>query len=94
MSSPFPASREDFIETVMQIVTARFPLVKISRGAREFSVHVNGHVASLENLYLGIKRRGNLERRNAPSLEVDVEKVVQAVRCYGKLTAAVNSDHA
>src|SRR4051812_2557926 len=51
MSSPFPASREDFIETVMQIVTARFPLVKISRGQREFSVHVNGHVASLENLY-------------------------------------------
>src|SRR5947209_105931 len=49
---------------------------------------------SLQNLYLGIKRRGNLERRNARSLEVGVEKVVQAVRCYGKLATSVDSDHA
>src|SRR5712671_3639157 len=49
---------------------------------------------SLENLDLGIKRRGNLERRYACAFEVRVEKAVQAIHRHSKLTAAVNSDNA
>ena len=48
-------SREQFIEQVLQTVAAKFPLVKIARGEQPFSMKVNGHVASLENLY----RTGN-----------------------------------
>jgi hypothetical protein len=44
-------SRERFVEQVMQVVMARFPLVKMARGDESFSLRVNGHPASLENLY-------------------------------------------
>ena len=45
------ASREQFASKVIEIVRARFPLVKIARSEQNFSLRVNGHVASLENLY-------------------------------------------
>src|SRR3954462_4091990 len=48
MSAP---SREQFIEQVLQYVKEKFPLVKISRGAEAFSMLVNGHLASMENVY-------------------------------------------
>ena len=51
MASP---SREQFVEQVLQCVAERFPLVKISRGEAPFSMKVNGHVASLENLYRSV----------------------------------------
>ncbi len=44
-------TRERFAETVIERVRLRFPLVKIARARQPFSVRVNGHVASLENLY-------------------------------------------
>lgn len=44
-------SREQFAQTVIERVRGRFPLVKIGRARQPFSVRVNGHVASLENLY-------------------------------------------
>lgn len=44
-------SREQFYDQVVQIIRARFPLVKLSRGEQTFSMRMNGHVASLENLY-------------------------------------------
>ena len=44
-------SREQFIEQVLQCVHEKFPLVKIARGAEPFSMIVNGHLASLENVY-------------------------------------------
>lgn len=44
-------SREQFAQTVIDRVRQRFPLVKIGRARQPFSVRVNGHVASLENLY-------------------------------------------
>lgn len=44
-------SREQFAQTVIERVRQRFPLVKIGRARQPFSVRVNGHVASLENLY-------------------------------------------
>src|SRR5688500_13627783 len=44
-------TREVFAQTVINRVRQRFPLVKIGRARQPFSVRVNGHVASLENLY-------------------------------------------
>jgi hypothetical protein len=44
-------SREQFAQKVIDIVRAKFPLVKIARSEQAFSLKVNGHVASLENLY-------------------------------------------
>ena len=44
-------SRETFTQTVIDRVRQKFPLVKIGRAKNSFSVRVNGHVASLENLY-------------------------------------------
>ena len=48
------SSREQFVEQVLQVVAERFPLVKIARGDQPFSMKVNGHVASLENLYRSV----------------------------------------
>jgi hypothetical protein len=44
-------SREQFIDQVLQYVKEKFPLVKIARGAEPFSMLVNGHLASMENVY-------------------------------------------
>ena len=44
-------SREQFIDQVLQVVGSKFPLVKIARGEQPFSMRVNGHMASLENIY-------------------------------------------
>jgi hypothetical protein len=44
-------SREEFPARVMEIVQARFPLVKIAPGDGGFTVMVNGSLAPLENLY-------------------------------------------
>ena len=51
MSTP---SREQFVQEVLACVAERFPLVKIARGDQPFSMRVNGHVASLENLYRSV----------------------------------------
>ena len=48
MSKP---SRTEFIGQVEQLITARFPLVKLQRNENEFSLRINGHWTSLENLY-------------------------------------------
>ncbi len=48
MNSP---SRDEFPELVIQLVRAKFPLVKIAPARDGFALTVNGHVASLENLY-------------------------------------------
>jgi uncharacterized protein YtpQ (UPF0354 family) len=44
-------TREQFVQHVIASVNSRFPLVKIARAEQSFSVKVNGHVASLENVY-------------------------------------------
>jgi uncharacterized protein YtpQ (UPF0354 family) len=51
MSDPGEIKREQFAQQVIEMVRARFPLVKIARAEQPFAVRVNGHVASLENLY-------------------------------------------
>jgi len=44
-------SREKFIEEILKCVPEKFPLVKLARGDDSFSLRVNGHVVSLENIY-------------------------------------------
>jgi hypothetical protein len=44
-------SRESFVNQVLEVVEQKFPLVRISRADQPFSMRINGHVASLENLY-------------------------------------------
>ena len=44
-------TREQFIEEVLRIIPAKFPLVKIMRGDEPFSMRVNGRVEPLESLY-------------------------------------------
>jgi hypothetical protein len=44
-------TREQFVEEVLRIIPARFPLVKIMRGDEPFSMRVNGRVEPLESLY-------------------------------------------
>jgi uncharacterized protein YtpQ (UPF0354 family) len=46
----FP-SRDQFPARVVELVRAKFPLVKIHPVDSSFSLRVNGHVASLENVY-------------------------------------------
>lgn len=48
MSKP---SRLDFLDDVAQLVTAKFPLVKLEKSEGDFSLRLNGHWVSLENLY-------------------------------------------
>src|SRR5579863_348859 len=44
-------TREKFVEQILKIVPERFPLVKMGRGNEPFTLHVNGNVVSLENIY-------------------------------------------
>jgi hypothetical protein len=60
-------TREQFVEHVLKMVPEKFPLVKLSRGEAPFSMRVNGHVVSLENIYrMAVLRpeemRHNIER--------------------------------
>ena len=50
-------SRDQFARQVIEAVRARFPLVKIARANAPFSMRLNGHVASLENLYRTVRLR-------------------------------------
>jgi len=45
------ATRDQFSRQVIEIVRSRFPLVKIARAEQSFALRINGHIASLENLY-------------------------------------------
>src|ERR1041384_7555434 len=53
-------SRVDFLEDVVQLVSKRFPLIKLERSAEDFSLRLNGHWISLENLYRAAGDRQDL----------------------------------
>ena len=56
-------SREQFVQRVIEHVRVKFPLVKLARGERSFSMNVNGNLAPLENLYrVSLLRPEDLER--------------------------------
>lgn len=60
MSAP---SREQFVDQILKVVPDRFPLVKLARGEEPFSMRVNGHIVSLENLYrLAVLQPGQSQR--------------------------------
>jgi uncharacterized protein YtpQ (UPF0354 family) len=44
-------TREQFIDQVLQHISEKFPLVKVSRGETHFALRIDGQVASLENIY-------------------------------------------
>lgn len=44
-------TREQFVDHLLKAVPEKFPLVKMARGEAPFSMKVNGHVVSLENIY-------------------------------------------
>lgn len=44
-------TREQFVDQVIKTVPEKFPLVKLARGEAPFSMRVNGHAVSLENIY-------------------------------------------
>jgi hypothetical protein len=45
------SARQEFVGRVLEIARTRFPLEKISLAEQPFALSINGHVASLENLY-------------------------------------------
>ena len=53
-------SRVDFLEDVAQLVSKRFPLINLERSAADFSLRLNGHWVSLENLYRASADRQDL----------------------------------
>jgi hypothetical protein len=57
-------TREQFVAEVLKIVGEKFPLVKIARADNPFSMRVNGHIASLENLYRMSVLRPESKRRH------------------------------
>ena len=44
-------TREHFVQEILRIVPAKFPLVKLAPGDEPFSMRVNGQMVGLENLY-------------------------------------------
>jgi hypothetical protein len=44
-------SRQQFVRRVLRIAQTKFPLEKIVTAEHPFALNINGHVASLENLY-------------------------------------------
>lgn len=56
-------TREQFVEHVIEVIRGRFPLVKLARGDQSFSLRINGHSASLENLYRIISLRPDETKR-------------------------------
>ncbi len=56
-------SREQFIDRIIEHVRVKFPLVKLARADRKFSMNVNGTLAPLENLYrVSLLRPDDLDR--------------------------------
>lgn len=46
-----PPTREQFVQQLRGHLAQKFPLVKLEQSEQPFSIKVNGHAASLENLY-------------------------------------------
>jgi hypothetical protein len=44
-------TREQFVQEILRIIPAKFPLVKVTRAEESFSMRINGRVEPLESLY-------------------------------------------
>jgi hypothetical protein len=74
MSSP---TREQFVYEILKLVGDRFPLAKVSRSEEAFSIRVNGHVASLENLYRMSLLHPDSTRRHAERWMVELLRAAE-----------------
>jgi hypothetical protein len=74
MSTP---TREQFADDVLKMVGEKFPLVKIAPAEQPFSMKVNGHVASLENLYRMSILRPDQTRRHVERWIVELIRAAE-----------------
>jgi len=84
--------REQFVKRVLEFARAKFPLEKITLAKQPFSLNINGHIASLENLYrLAQLQPDTLQRQterwvvellraaDAPDITANLEEVSERV---------------
>jgi len=76
-------TREQFAQKVIDIVRAKFPLVKIARSEHVFSLKVNGHVASLENLYRIARLRPDDVEHNVERWAVELLRAGEGTPDHG-----------
>lgn len=73
------STREQFAQQVIDIVRAKFPLAKIARAEQTFSMRVNGHVASLENLYRYTQLRPEHLREDVERWAVEILRAAEGM---------------
>ncbi|HUB24340.1 MAG TPA: DUF1444 family protein [Tepidisphaeraceae bacterium] len=79
-------SRQQFVRQILEIAQAKFPLEKIALAQQPFSLSINGHIASLENLY-------RLTRLQPDELKRQTERwVVELLRAADSPDAAAGLD--
>jgi hypothetical protein len=71
-------SREQFVQRVLEITQARFPLEKIEPAEQPFALSINGHVASLENLYRLAQLQPQTLRRQTERWVVELLRAADA----------------
>jgi hypothetical protein len=71
-------SRQHFVQRVLEIVQAKFPLEKIATAEQPFALNINGHVASLENLYRLTRLSPKTLRRQAERWVVELLRAADA----------------
>src|SRR5688500_15674808 len=71
------ASREQFLEQLLQHVAEKFPLVRIAPGEPEFSVVMDAHLAPLENLYRTALLRPGHENQHTDRWVVELLRVAE-----------------
>jgi len=71
-------SRKQFVQRVLDITQAKFPLEKISPSEQPFSLDINGHVASLENLYRLTQLQPETLRRQTERWVVELLRAADA----------------
>lgn len=72
-------TREQFIEEVLRIIPAKFPLVKIMRGDEPFSMRVNGRVEPLESLYRTVALDPQDMRQHVERWVVELLRAAEAI---------------
>jgi hypothetical protein len=71
-------SRQQFVHRVLEIVQAKFPLETIIPARQPFALSINGHVASLENLYRMIQLEPATLRYQAERWMVELLRAADA----------------
>jgi hypothetical protein len=71
-------SRKQFVQRVLEITQAKFPLEKIAPVEESFALTINGHLASLENLYRTTKLHPATLQRQAERWVVELLRAADA----------------